>query len=137
MPAPQSVQLKSGQLLIDRSFSVAVTGFRDPMLERGVQRFVGELSRETGIPFFPKSAPGPRATLAVHAESGIGKVQKLSDDESYELIIDGSGATLNAPTTLGILHGLQAFYNWCSQIPPDSACRSGPSKTSRASSGAD
>ncbi|MGA8299725.1 MAG: beta-N-acetylhexosaminidase, partial [Terriglobales bacterium] len=76
MPAPQSVQLKSGQLLIDRSFSVAVTGFRDPMLERGVQRFVGELSRETGIPFFPKSAPGPRATLAVHAESGIGKVQK-------------------------------------------------------------
>ncbi len=109
MPAPQSVQLKSGQLPIDRSFSVVVTSFRDPMLERGVQRFVGELSRETGIPFFPKSAPGPRATLAVHAESGIGKVQKVSDDESYELIIDGSGATLNAPTTLGILHGLQTF----------------------------
>ena len=109
MPAPQSVQLQAGQLSIDRSFSVAINGFRDPMLAGGVRRFVNELSHETGIPFGTKSAAAPQATLTVHAESGIGKVQKLTDDESYELQIDQGGASLNAPTTLGILHGLQTF----------------------------
>jgi len=107
VPEPQSVQLDGGHLSIDRAFSVAITGFRDPMLERGVQRFQDELSRETGIPFFPNSAS--RSTLTVHAGNGIGKVQKLTDDESYQLSIAESGATLNAPTTLGILHGLQTF----------------------------
>ncbi len=79
------------------------------MLERGVQRFRVELSHETGIPFLPKSAAIPHTTLTVHAERGIGMPQKLTDDESYELVIAESGASLNAPTTLGILHGLQTF----------------------------
>ena len=49
MPVPSSVQLGTGQLPIDRSFSAAVTGFQDATLERGVQRFIAGLSQQTGV----------------------------------------------------------------------------------------
>ncbi len=49
MPMPSMVQFGTGELPIDRSFSIAVTGFQDAALERGVQRFAAELSRQTGM----------------------------------------------------------------------------------------
>ena len=45
MPMPSSVQAGGGQLPVDRSFSVAITGIRDARLERGVVRFVAEQAR--------------------------------------------------------------------------------------------
>src|SRR4029077_11687962 len=50
MPMPSSVEAGMGQLAIDRSFSIAVAGFHDSSLDRGVRVFVDELSRQTGIP---------------------------------------------------------------------------------------
>jgi hexosaminidase len=108
MPIPSTVQQGTGQLLIDRAFSVAVTGFHDASLDRGVQSFVAQLSRQTGIPIRLKSgAASP--TLTIHADHGREQVQKLGEDESYELAMTDSAATLTAPTPLGILHGLQTF----------------------------
>src|SRR6202158_5108470 len=109
MPMPSSVQAGVGQLPLDRSFSVAITGFRDATLERGVQRFVAELSRQTGM--FLKQKPGDSAstTLLIHVAHGRERVQRLGEDESYELVINPSGAKLTAPGPLGILHGLQTF----------------------------
>lgn len=109
MPLPLSVQLGVGQLTVDRSFSVAISGFKDSMLENGVERFVAELSRETGITFQRKHADSSHPTLLVHAQNGSGRVQRLGEDESYELLITESGVSLNARTTLGILHGLETF----------------------------
>lgn len=109
VPWPSSVQLGVGQLSIDRSFSIVTRGFRDPMLEQGVQRFIAELSRETGITFHPKPVDPSNPTLLVRAGNGSGRVQRLGEDESYELLITESGVKLNAPTTLGILHGLQTL----------------------------
>jgi hexosaminidase len=108
MPLPSSVQLGAGQLPIDQSFSAAVTGFKDVTLERGVQRFVAELSQQTGMLFKHKPADAS-PTLSIHADHGREPVQKLGEDESYELAITDSGAKLTAPTPLGILHGLQTF----------------------------
>jgi hexosaminidase len=108
MPMPSTVQPGTGQLLIDRSFSVAVTGFHDASLDRGVQRFVAQLSVQTGIPFRPK-ADVANPILYVHADHGREAVQKLGEVESYELAITESGAKVTAPTPLGILHGLQTF----------------------------
>jgi hexosaminidase len=108
MPMPSTVQLGTGQLLIDRSFSVAVTGFHDASMDRGVQRFVTQLSAQTGIPF--RAKPGAaNATLSIHVNHGREPVQRLGEDESYELTISDSGAKLTAPTPLGALHGLQTF----------------------------
>src|SRR6202171_2647297 len=109
MPMPSSVQAGVGQLPVDRSFSVAITGFRDAMLERGVQRFAAELSRQTGMFLKQKPADSANPTLLIHAAHGSEKVQRLSEDESYELVINTSGAKLSAPSPLGVLHGLQTF----------------------------
>lgn len=104
---PASVQQGSGTLPVTQSFSVSVTGAHDAALEAGVQRFVAQLSRQTGIPFHPKA--GAAATLTVHADKGLEAVLKLDEDESYQLTVTDAGAQLFAPTTLGALHGLQTF----------------------------
>jgi len=109
MPMPSSVQAGGGQLPIDRSFSVAVTGFKDATLERGVPRFIAELSRQTGMFLKQRPTNSANPTLLIHAVHGSEKTQKLSEDESYELVISQSGAKLTAPNPLGILHGLQTF----------------------------
>jgi hexosaminidase len=109
MPLPSTVQLGTGHLLINQSFSVAITGHRDPMLDRGVVRFIAELSHETGMRL--KATPGEEsnATLQIQSEHGSETVQKLGEDESYELTISDSGARLSASNPIGILHGLQTF----------------------------
>ena len=107
MPMPVAALAGTGQLPIDQAFSVSATGAHDASLDGGVQRFTAQLSRQTGIPFRPK--PGAAPTLQVHADHGREAVQKLGEDESYELTVTDSGAKLTAPTPLGILHGLQTF----------------------------
>src|SRR3984893_50885 len=107
MPMPASVQPGTGQLPINQSFTVAVTGAHDASLDAEVQRFETQLSRQTGIPFRPK--PGATPTLQIHADHGREAVQKLGEDESYVLTVADSGAKLTAPTTLGALRGLQTF----------------------------
>jgi len=115
MPMPASVQIGTGQLPINQSFSVAVAGNRDAALDGAVQRFVTQLSRQTGIPFRPK--PGATATLQIRADHGRQAVQKLGEDESYELTVTDSGAKLTASTSLGVLRGLQTFLQ-LAQITP-------------------
>lgn len=115
MPMPASVQTGSGQLPITPAFFVAVTGARGASLDSAVQRFQTQLSRQTGIPLRPR--PGSAPTLTIHADRGREAVQKLGEDESYELTVTASSAQLNAPTALGILHGLQTFLQLV-QITP-------------------
>jgi hexosaminidase len=107
MPMPASVQAGTGKLAINQSFSVAVAGSHDAALDSAVQRFIDQLSRQTGIPFRPKVGAAP--TLQVHADHGLQPVQKLGEDESYELTVADSGAKLTAPSTLGVLRGLATF----------------------------
>ena len=109
MPVPSTVQLGTGQLPIDQSFSAAVSGVQDTTLERGVERFVAQLSQQTGMLLQHKPGGPTNPTLLIHADHYREPVQKLGEDESYELAITDSGAKLNAPTPLGVLHGLQTF----------------------------
>jgi hexosaminidase len=109
MPLPSTVQLGTGHLLINQSFSVTITGHRDAMLYRGVDRFIAELSHEMGMRLKATAGEESCATLQIHSEHGTESVQKLREDESYELTISDSGARLSAPNPLGILHGLQTF----------------------------
>src|SRR5258708_16134297 len=108
MPMPSMVQMGTGQLAITQSFSVVVAGAHDASLDRAVQRFVAQLSAQTGIPFRPTIGEA-NSTFSIHADHGREAVQKLGEDESYELVTTASGAKLTAPTPLGILYGLQTF----------------------------
>jgi hexosaminidase len=112
---PASVQVGAGQMPITQSFSVAVSGAHDASLDEEVQRFQTQLSRQTGIPFRPKSGAAP--TLQIHADHSRQAIQKLGEDESYELTVTDSGAKLTAPTTLGVMRGLQTFLQLV-QITP-------------------
>ena len=89
MPMPASVQQGSGQLAITQAFAVSVSGTHDASLDNGVRRFTAQLSRQTGIPFRPKQGA---ATLDVHVDHGRDAIQKLEEDESYELSVAASGA---------------------------------------------
>jgi hexosaminidase len=115
MPMPASVQQGSGQLPVTQSFSVAVTGTHDAALDSAVQRFTKHLSAQTGIPFRPQSGATP--TLTVHADHGLEPIQKLGEDESYQLTVTNSSAQLTAPTTLGALRGLETFLQLVSITP--------------------
>ncbi len=115
MPMPASLQQGTGQLPITQSFAVSVSGTHDPALDAAVQRFTQQLSRQTGIPFRPKA--GAAAVLEVHSDHGLEAVQKLGEDESYELSVTDSGAKITAPNTLGALHGLQTFLQLVTITP--------------------
>ncbi len=116
MPVPASVQLGSGQLPIDSSFSVAITGAQDAMLKDGIDRFMTQLSQQTGIPF-RRGAAEHGATLTMHAQGKSEATQTLGEDESYELTVNPLGAQLTAPNPLGILHGLQTFLQLVQPTP--------------------
>ncbi|MEP6645403.1 MAG: family 20 glycosylhydrolase [Acidobacteriaceae bacterium] len=119
MPLPQTVRLAAGQLTLDPSFSVAITGHSDARLQRAVDRFLNDLRRETGMLHLDmKVVHGSTASLVVHCEHASKDIHELGEDESYSLEIAASGATLNAPNPLGILHGLQTFLQLVS-ISPD------------------
>jgi hexosaminidase len=110
MPMPAKVQLKTGQLVIDASFTVGISGPSDVQLQRAVERFLDNLRRQTGMPPLDmKVADATQARLVVHSERASKVVQELGEDESYSLEVSSSGAKLDAATTLGIMRGLETF----------------------------
>jgi hexosaminidase len=109
VPMPSSVQLGTGQLVINQSFSIAASGARDASLDRGQQRFLAQLSQLTGIRFRSKPGDASHPTLQIRAEHGRKDTQELGEDESYQLAISSDGAQLSAATPLGVLNGLQTF----------------------------
>jgi hexosaminidase len=109
IPVPASVQAGSGSLRVDSSFSVALTGYSEPRLDRSVERFLRQLARQTALPIALKATKGPKASLLIQTEHASKEVQEVGEDESYVLEVSASGAKLTAPTPLGTMHGLQTF----------------------------
>ena len=115
MPMPASVQSGGGSLRVNSSFSVALTGHTEPRLDRAVQRFMRQLSRQTALPFSAKAPTKP--TLTVHTDHASKEVQELGEDESYTLSVTADGAKIEAPTPLGAMHGLQTFLQLVAVSP--------------------
>src|SRR5262249_45741610 len=110
MPQPANLKPGSGQLVINQFFTVAITGHKEPRLERTVQIFLADLRKQTGmLPLDVAVVTMPAASLTIHCIAGTKEVQELGEDESYRLEITSSGAKLDAQTTLGIIRGLQTF----------------------------
>lgn len=109
MPMPSSVQAGAGSLQVDSSFSVVLTGYTEPRLERGVERFLQQLARQTAIPLNRKPPKSGQVTLLIRTDHGSKEIQEVGEDESYSLEVTPAGAKLTAPNPLGTLHGLQTF----------------------------
>ena len=117
MPMPSSMRLGTGVLLIDGSFSVELEGYREPRIDRAVQRFLHDLSHVTGIPMRNQAINRTNATLVIRAEHASKPIQDVDEDEGYTLDVSASGAKLTAPNPLGIMHGLQTFLQLVDVTP--------------------
>ena len=109
MPVPSSVQIGAGALPVDSSFTVGFASYTEPRLDRAVQRFLRQLSRQTGIPLGLKPIAGSKPVLVIHTDRASKEIQELGEDDSYVLEITAIGAKLTASTPLGAMHGLQTF----------------------------
>jgi hexosaminidase len=118
MPMPSEVQLGSGALRVGSTFSVALTGYREPRLDRAVERFLAQLSRQTALPFASAKPNSAAATLTIRTDHASKEVQELGEDETYSLEVRTDGATLTAANPLGAMHGLQTFLQLV-EVSPD------------------
>jgi hexosaminidase len=110
MPMPAKVEMGNGRLVMQRGFTVSLTGAHDEHLDHAVLNFLKNLRRETGwVALDTRVVAGGGATLSIHADRASKEVQDLGEDESYHLAVSPSGARLDAPTTLGVMRGLQTF----------------------------
>ncbi len=118
MPMPANIKIGAGQLVVDPSFSVAISGRKESRLQRTVEIFLDHLRRQTGmLPLDMKISDSSTGALLIHADSRSKEVQELGEEESYRLEITSSGAKLNAPTTLGVMRGLQTFLQLVEATP--------------------
>ncbi len=109
MPLPGSTRSGTGSLQVDASFSIALTGYTEPRLERAGERFLRQLARQTGLPLSLKPAKMAKATLVIQTDHPSKEIQEVGEDESYILDVSTAGARLRASTPLGTMHGLQTF----------------------------
>jgi hexosaminidase len=112
MPWPASVKTfpASGSLVIDASFSVGLEQHADARLRKTAAIFLEDLRRHTGmLPLDFEVSAAEKSQLSIHADRPSKNVLALGEDESYRLEVTPSGAKLSAPTTLGVMRGLQTF----------------------------
>src|ERR1700687_4267476 len=81
MPLPASVQIGNGRLVIGPTFSVAITGHKEPRLEHAVQLFFIRLGQQIGMPPIDMVVTdSPRAALVIQCAGGTRDVQALGVD---------------------------------------------------------
>jgi hexosaminidase len=116
MPMPLHVARGEGGLKIESNFTVALEGFKEARLESARKRFLGTLSRETGIPYHFEATSG-EAVLTVKTSGASDAVQTVGEKESYRLEVTPTHAVLTAPNPLGAMHGLQTFLQLVTITP--------------------
>jgi hexosaminidase len=108
MPIPAVVQMRTGTLKLDNSFTVGVSGYSDPRLARAVARFQGRVEARTGVELpLGVTANGKAATLSIECAAAGSTYPRRVEDESYTLEIETQQATLKANTVVGAIRGLE------------------------------
>ena len=116
MPEPAHVEQRTGQMIVDGSFTAAIEGFSEARLERARLRFLKRVEQQTGA-LLEMAAPGSHTRLVIRTAGPSKPVQELGEDESYRLEISPEVATLTAPNPLGALRGLQTFLQLIQSTP--------------------
>lgn len=109
MPVPASVSLSSARLRVDSAFSVATASYRDPRLERAITRAVARLELRQGTPLSRTVGTGRNATVVIDVAARGFAVPDLAEDESYQLSVTATQATLSATTVVGAIRGLETL----------------------------
>ena len=117
MPMPSDVQLGTGQMPVDQSFSVALTGYKEARLEHAVHRLIADICGRTGMPLLAQIVEGENGSLVIYTDQPSKDIQEPGEDESYTLEVTPAGAKLSAINPLGTLHGLQTFLQLIEATP--------------------
>src|SRR5258708_21365280 len=120
MPWPMNVKTvpANGQMVIDASFTVGLEKYADARLRKTVAIFLDDLRRHMGMLPLDFGVTAPETSrLGIHCERPGKRVQELGEDESYTLEVTPSGGKLIAPTTLGVMRGLQTFLQLVETTP--------------------
>jgi hexosaminidase len=104
------VRFTPGRLPVNKSFTVALKGQPDTRLQAGIDRFLRRVEGRT-VMELPRGLANNAASATLLVESGgPGKaVPSVEEDESYTLEVSDRQALLKAPTTIGVLRGLETF----------------------------
>lgn len=111
MPWPQSISVTNGSFALDKNFKVNITGNPNPRIFARTSQFLRRLDGRTGLffdqGFVTKINEFPSAQLQINC-SQSGNVG-INQDESYQLEINANKITINAPSDLGAMHGLETL----------------------------
>ena len=108
MPQPAALHLSDGSLPITPTFTVSINRNASPRLQQAILRALQRLEDKTGLQL-NKSLTTPNPTLIVNAASDGQFVQTPDEDESYTLTTTQTSIHLDAPTTVGAIHGLETL----------------------------
>lgn len=110
MPLPAHSESGAGKLAITQRFRISLEGRGGERVTAAAHRAISRLARQTGMMLAPGLEDDPAgATLQIVCQKPGEPVQRLGEDESYTLAVTASGARLEAPTPLGVLHGIETF----------------------------
>jgi hexosaminidase len=111
MPVPRTITVGAGSLNLSSHFNTGFSGPHDARLDAALDRFLGRLDRQCGD--IARSQYGSRDAasfvLTLKVAGPGGAVQGPDEDESYQLQITPSQATLTAATDVGAMHGMETF----------------------------
>ena len=110
LPVPATLSPAQGKFMIDAGFRAACIGYSEPRLDRALKRFLLRLQERTGIPLTvgPSTTTG-RAQLEIRCHGAGERVQSVSADETYTLVVTPDRILLDARAPLGILRGLETL----------------------------
>ncbi len=122
MPEPVSVARQPGRLTVRPEVTVRYDDYSGGRIPGAVDRFAARLAatlpsagagdRDSGS---LRSAPPLLLTIQCSRRSRLG----VGEEESYRLSVSAGGATLSAPSDLGVLHGLVTLAQLASPVAVD------------------
>lgn len=110
MPRPASVQFGGAAgVPVSNGLTIALLQTRSPRLQAATMRFLKRMEDKTGVPLPRSIGAATTGTIEIAVAADGPPVQTLGEDESYSLVVTGSGAKLTAATTLGAIHGMETL----------------------------
>lgn len=121
MPQPATVTPQTGDLKLTPAFHLRVESMHSARLDRAVRRAMVQLGDRTGIAFNTTvGEDGAQDEVLIRVRREGEAVQGIDEDESYELTVTSSGASLDATTVPGAMHGLQTLLQLVQAAGPGS-----------------
>ncbi len=104
MPLPASLKLTGEQFILTPDFGATVQGPEDEIVTKAVNRFLDRTAKLSSLTFQPNGKG-----LAVYYIAATVPVQPVETVESYKLVIDEDGITIEAATGYGVLRALESL----------------------------